>query len=120
MQNDQGNENVEHRFVKLRRGASLIEGNRCSRTLEAGIYLASGSYDITEGLGITDGQLGQHPTVQLKSSLTQPVNKPAVVDSVTTDSGGILALKATTLCVHGDNPAGVRVLDAIREILDAG
>jgi len=40
--------------------------------------------------------------------------------SVTTDSGGTLALEATTLCVHGDNPAGVRVIHVIREILDAG
>ena len=29
--------------------ASLIEGNRTSRTLEAGIYLASGSYDGAAG-----------------------------------------------------------------------
>ena len=41
-------------------------------------------------------------------------------DSVTTASGGTLALDATTMCVHGDNPAGVRVIHAIREILDAG
>ena len=40
--------------------------------------------------------------------------------SVTTDSGSTLALEATTLCVHGDNPAGVRSIRAIREILDAG
>ena len=40
--------------------------------------------------------------------------------SVTTACGGTLVLEATTMCVHGDNPAGVRVLHAIREILDAG
>ena len=40
--------------------------------------------------------------------------------TVTTAGGGTLALSATTLCVHGDNPAGVRSIRAIREILDAG
>ena len=40
--------------------------------------------------------------------------------TVTTAGGDTLTLAATTLCVHGDNPAGVRSIRAIREILDAG
>jgi UPF0271 protein len=40
--------------------------------------------------------------------------------TVTTPGGDTLTLAATTLCVHGDNPAGVRSIRAIREILDAG
>ena len=40
--------------------------------------------------------------------------------AVTTASGDTLALAATTLCVHGDNPTGVQSIRAIREILDAG
>ena len=40
--------------------------------------------------------------------------------TVTTAGGDTLTLTATTLCVHGDNPAGVRSIRAIREILDAG
>ena len=40
--------------------------------------------------------------------------------TVTTAGGDTLTLAATTLCVHGDNPAGVRSILAIREILDAG
>ena len=40
--------------------------------------------------------------------------------TVTTAGGDTLTLAATSLCVHGDNPAGVRSIRAIREILDAG
>ena len=40
--------------------------------------------------------------------------------TVTTAGGDTLTLAATTLCVHGDNPAGVQSIRAIREILDAG
>ena len=40
--------------------------------------------------------------------------------TVTTAGGDTLPLAVTTLCVHGDNPAGVRSIRAIREILDAG
>ena len=40
--------------------------------------------------------------------------------TVTTAGGDTLTLAATTLCVQGDNPAGVRSIRAIREILDAG
>ena len=40
--------------------------------------------------------------------------------TVTTAGGDTSTLAATTLCVHGDNPAGVRSIRAIREILDAG
>ena len=44
-----------------------------------------------------------------------------IADSTVTTAGGdTLTLAATTLCVHGDNPAGVRSIRAIREILDAG
>ena len=40
--------------------------------------------------------------------------------TVTAASGDTLTLTASSLCVHGDNPAGVRSIRAIREILDAG
>jgi len=40
--------------------------------------------------------------------------------TVITDSGGQLELPAKTLCVHGDNPAGVSVIRGIRELLDHG
>ena len=36
---------------------------------------------------------------------------------VTTDSGNTLALKADTLCVHGDNPAALAQLKQIRALL---
>lgn len=39
---------------------------------------------------------------------------------VTTIDGTPLSLSATTLCVHGDNPVGVSLIRAIREILDEG
>ena len=38
--------------------------------------------------------------------------------SVTTVSGHILPLQADTLCVHGDNPEGVRAIQAIRALVD--
>lgn len=38
--------------------------------------------------------------------------------AVTTSSGATLPLHAQTLCVHGDNPAAVRAIRAIRELLD--
>jgi UPF0271 protein len=38
--------------------------------------------------------------------------------AVRTISGRRLGLRADSLCVHGDNPAGVRLIPAIREILD--
>ena len=37
---------------------------------------------------------------------------------VSTGSGQRLELQAESLCVHGDNPVGVRLIPAIREILD--
>lgn len=37
--------------------------------------------------------------------------------TVTTQSGKTLKLKADTLCVHGDNPAGVAQIQKIRELL---
>lgn len=37
--------------------------------------------------------------------------------TVTTQSGKTLKLKADTLCVHGDNPAGVAQIRRIRELL---
>lgn len=40
--------------------------------------------------------------------------------TVTTRGGRSLALAADTLCVHGDNPEGVRAIEAIRAIVDAG
>jgi len=40
--------------------------------------------------------------------------------SVTTVSGNTLPLEADTLCVHGDNPEGVRAIVDIRKIVDAG
>ena len=44
-----------------------------------------------------------------------------IADGTVTAAGGdTLTLAVTTLCVHGDNPAGVRVIHVIREILDAG
>jgi UPF0271 protein len=38
--------------------------------------------------------------------------------AVTTVSGHILPLQADTLCVHGDNPAGVTAIQAIRALVD--
>ena len=40
--------------------------------------------------------------------------------TVTTPGGDTLTLAATTLCVHGDNPAVVQSIRTIREMLDAG
>ncbi|MBR9910808.1 MAG: 5-oxoprolinase subunit PxpA [Gammaproteobacteria bacterium] len=37
--------------------------------------------------------------------------------TITTDSGLELPLQADTLCVHGDNPAAVRAIQAIRNII---
>ena len=41
-------------------------------------------------------------------------------EEVTTIDGTPLSLSATTLCVHGDNPVGVSLIRAIREMLDEG
>ena len=41
----------------------------------------------------------------------------AETGTVTTNTGKHLALSAQTLCVHGDNPSGVSVIRAIREML---
>ena len=40
--------------------------------------------------------------------------------TVTTVSGNIIPLQVDTLCVHGDNPEGVRCIAAIRALLDGG
>ncbi|MAT93016.1 MAG: hypothetical protein CME59_10490 [Halioglobus sp.] len=40
--------------------------------------------------------------------------------TVTTSGGARIPVHAQTLCVHGDNPAGVRAIRAIRELLDRG
>jgi len=40
--------------------------------------------------------------------------------AVTTLSGNIIRLQVDTLCVHGDNPASVRSIKAIRALLDGG
>jgi UPF0271 protein len=37
---------------------------------------------------------------------------------VTTRGGLQLPVVADTLCVHGDNPAGIAVIRVIRELLD--
>lgn len=38
--------------------------------------------------------------------------------TVTTTGGQVLALRAQTLCVHGDNPEGVAAIQAIRALVD--
>jgi 5-oxoprolinase (ATP-hydrolysing) subunit A len=40
--------------------------------------------------------------------------------SVTTVNGNIIPLQVDTVCVHGDNPEGVRCIEAIRTLLDDG
>jgi len=40
--------------------------------------------------------------------------------SVTTISGNIIPLRVDTLCVHGDNPEGVRAIEAVRTLVDSG
>ena len=37
---------------------------------------------------------------------------------VKTDSGRRIRIKADSLCVHGDNPDGVRIIRRLREIID--
>jgi 5-oxoprolinase (ATP-hydrolysing) subunit A len=41
-------------------------------------------------------------------------------NSVTTVSGNIIPLQVDTLCVHGDNPQGVRCIELIRTLVDGG
>ena len=41
-------------------------------------------------------------------------------NTVTTVSGNIIPLQVDTLCVHGDNPEGVRSIAAIRTLVDGG
>jgi UPF0271 protein len=38
--------------------------------------------------------------------------------TVTTVGGNVIALRADTLCVHGDNPEGVQAIQAIRALVD--
>jgi 5-oxoprolinase (ATP-hydrolysing) subunit A len=40
--------------------------------------------------------------------------------TVTTVNGNIIPLQVDTLCVHGDNPEGVRCIAAIRALVDGG
>jgi UPF0271 protein len=39
--------------------------------------------------------------------------------SVTTVGGATLPMAADSLCVHGDNPAGVKAIREIRALVDA-
>jgi UPF0271 protein len=41
-------------------------------------------------------------------------------NTVTTVSGNIIPLQVDTLCVHGDNPEGVRSIAALRTLVDGG
>ncbi len=49
--------------------------------------------------------------------VAQRALKMATQSRVTAIDGTEIALKADTLCVHGDNPAAVRLVKRIREVL---
>jgi UPF0271 protein len=54
--------------------------------------------------------------VLAEPELLQQVQQLVSTGRVTTDEGTELAIAADTLCVHGDNPAAVKLIRQIRAI----
>lgn len=56
--------------------------------------------------------------VHNKDKMLAQVKQLKEQGSVTTINGNVLMLNADSLCVHGDNLAGVQAIEAIRELID--
>lgn len=61
----------------------------------------------------------QPGAVHDQQKMLQQVRQICDSASVTTISGAVLPMAADTLCVHGDNPAGVAAIQEIRALVDA-
>ena len=53
-----------------------------------------------------------------KQAMLAQVKQLLTEQSVTTDTGKTLALQADSLCVHGDNVAGIQLISTIRAMVD--
>lgn len=68
-----------------------------------------------------DGRLlarSKPDAVHSKEKMLAQVKQLANEESVTTINGNTLKLQADTLCVHGDNKAGVQAIQEIRELIN--
>ena len=68
-----------------------------------------------------DGRLlarSKPDAVHSKEKMLAQVQQLANEESVTTINGNTLKLQADTLCVHGDNKAGVQAIQDIRELIN--
>lgn len=68
-----------------------------------------------------DGQLLSRNlpgAVHDKKAMLAQVQQLIELQSVTTNTGKTLALQADTLCVHGDNDAGIQLISTIRTMLN--
>lgn len=70
-----------------------------------------------------DGSLlhrSQPGAVHNRERMLEQVAQLTQDGTVTTVSGKLIPLHVDTLCVHGDNPEGVRAIEAIRTLVDGG
>lgn len=69
-----------------------------------------------------DGKLlarTQAGAVHNKEKMLQQVKQLVETNTVTTASGQSLSIRADSLCVHGDNEAGVKAIQSIRELIQS-
>ncbi|MGK0500175.1 MAG: UPF0271 protein [Oceanicoccus sp.] len=107
-----------HRPLVLMLQASANAEQHRQEAAEAGISLsfeafADRCYD-DDGSLLARSKTG---AVHNKEKMLAQVKQLCEKGSVTTVSGNELPLVADTLCVHGDNIAGVQAIEAIREIV---
>lgn len=65
-------------------------------------------------------QRGRPGAVLSGEDIVKQVSQLQQDSAVTTLGGGIIPLQVDTLCVHGDNPEGVRSIAAVRALLHGG
>ena len=87
-----------------RREASTFQLNLIFEAFADRRYTAAGNLQNRKVTG----------AVLSEEALLQQVEQLVTTGRVTTDEGSELALEADTLCVHGDNPAAVKLIRQIR------
>jgi UPF0271 protein len=108
-----------HRALPLMLQATAHHAQHLAEAEAAGISLlfeafADRCYD-------DDGSLlarSKPGAVHARDRMLSQVRQLQAEGTVTTVSGHRLALRADSLCVHGDNPEGVRAIEAIRSLVN--
>ena len=110
-----------HRPLPLVLQATPAANEHLEEAAAAGIELVFEAF--ADRCYTDDGALlprSEHGAVHSREQLLAQVEQLVSEGTVTTVGGKTLAIHAETLCVHGDNAAGIEVIKAVRALVDRG